>query len=230
MVTVVQQLIHPGRLAVALSFLVDMTGFGNEALAALAARDVAANVGIVFPNRMTQGETPLIDVDSDGFPDIIINGHQRAPVTGGQNLGTWPILRWNGSAFVPYHTIEDLTDRHACTVADFGRQEGTGLPDGIADLYCVHGAAEGNCSAPDRNTPPDARCKHWTQRGTGRSGPNGRPQPLSKPRSVSRASGARPATRALPSTSPRPDLRASMCGRPLKCKVWRAVSCSGLVK
>ena len=161
----IQPVIRPDRWAIPLAYLMGAIGFASEARAVLAARDVAASVGIWFPNRMNQGETPLIDVDGDGFPDVIINGHQRSPVTGGENLGTWPILRWDGRTFVPYHTIEDLeslSDRHACVVADFGGQDASGLPDGISDLYCVHGAAEGNCSTPDANTPVGADCKYWS--------------------------------------------------------------------
>jgi hypothetical protein len=121
-------------------------------------------VGLDYPNVLTLGETPLLDVDRDGRLDVIVNHHQRLPTVDGRHAGHWPVLRWDGSRFVPFDLLEDrpTMDRHGCAAADFGQQGGDQRPDGLADLYCITGANQGRCNKPDADTPEGAACRYWS--------------------------------------------------------------------
>jgi hypothetical protein len=94
------------------------------------ARDVAKLVGLNYPLRNTQYESIVSDLNGDGQADIVLNGHQRFD---------WPILRKSGAGFVRVQALPDRGDRHGCFVRDLNQ-------DGRPDLYCVHGACEGQCT------------------------------------------------------------------------------------
>jgi hypothetical protein len=104
------------------------------------ATDSAILFGIDLPLRTTQGETAVFDLNQDGNLDIVgLSGHFDF---------RWPIFSFRNHRYkrdfsLPRATDFNLTDRHGCVAADFGSPAGSRLPDGLPDLYCVHGANEG---------------------------------------------------------------------------------------
>ena len=104
------------------------------------ATDSAILFGIDLPLRTTQGETAVFDLNQDGNLDIVgLSGHFDF---------SWPIFSFRNHRYkrdfsLPRATDFNLTDRHGCVAADFGSPAGSRLPDGLPDLYCVHGANEG---------------------------------------------------------------------------------------
>lgn len=128
-----------GRIVILVfAALASLGGGVPDALAAdPVARDVAPGVGLSFPSRNTQGESAVADLNGDGKLDIVLSGHQ---------VFDWPILRGGNGTFSRVQALPDRGDRHGCVAADFGRVGGTGRPDGLLDLYCNHGACEGQCT------------------------------------------------------------------------------------
>ncbi len=93
----------------------------GPAHAEVIAQDVAASIGLDFPSRNTQGESPVIG------NSIILSGHQKF---------SWPILTLSADGYTEGGALEDRGDRHGCVNFPF---------NGGTALLCTHGADEGAC-------------------------------------------------------------------------------------
>ncbi len=102
--------------------------------------DVASDVGVPVEITPTWGSN-WADMNADGFPELLVNRHKRAP---------WVLLNTSGS-FSPLEDDELVElpegrtyyDRHTCS---WGEADENGTPD----LLCVAGAQKGEGEGPNK--------------------------------------------------------------------------------
>jgi hypothetical protein len=103
--------------------------------------------------RKTQGENCVFDYDRDGIRDVFLSTH---------GVG-WRLLKGKADGTFVEAERFPATDRHGCTVGDFGGITASGAytgPDGRPDIYAGIGACRGTCTSPFPN-------ELWLQRPDG---------------------------------------------------------------
>ena len=96
-------------------------------------RDVGKAAGL--PRRMHSWDVQPVDIDRDGWTDLIISHHhERATVyrnehAGGESLGFTPMATLDD-------TVHHWNDVHGCAAADVNR-------DRLTDIICLTGAEQG---------------------------------------------------------------------------------------